>query len=137
MRRLLAGLLCAVLAADPVHALTVILYARQDRPVVDCLARLAAIYGPVWTDAQIRPGDTWRRSVSQAIGAADVVLVVWSAAAASSAEVGSEWRQALAVGRRVVPVVTDDAPVPGELGALQWVQSPGCPTGLFSGRRRR
>ena len=47
MRRLLAGLLCAVLAADPVHALTVILYARKDRPVVDCLARLAAIYGPV------------------------------------------------------------------------------------------
>ena len=121
MRRLLAGLLCAVLAADPVHALTVILYARKDRPVVDCLARLAAIYGPVWTDAQIRPGDPWRRSVAQAIGAADVVLVVWSAAAASSAEVGAEWRQALAADRRVVPVVTDAAPIPAELGHRQWV----------------
>ena len=121
MRRLLAGLLCAVLAADPVHALTVILYARQDRAVVDCLARVAAIYGPVWTDAQIRPGDPWRRSVAQAIGAADVVLVVWSAAAASSAEVGAEWRQALAAGRRVVPVVTDAAPIPAELGHRQWV----------------
>jgi hypothetical protein len=126
MRRLLAGLLCAVLAADPVHALTVILYARQDRAVVDCLARVAAIYGPVWTDAQIRPGDPWRRSVAQAIGAADVVLVVWSAAAASSAEVGAEWRQALAAGRRVVPVITDSAQVPGELGMLQWLQKPGC-----------
>ena len=121
MRRLLAGLLCAVLAADPVHALTVILYARQDRAVVDCLARVAAIYGPVWTDAQIRPGDPWRRSVAQAIGAADVVLVVWSAAAASSAEVGAEWRQALAAGRRVVPVVIDAVPLPSELGARQWV----------------
>ena len=121
MRRLLAGLLCAVLAADPVHALTVILYARKDRPVVDCLARLAAIYGPVWTDAQIRPGDPWRRSVAQAIRRADVVLVVWSESAASSAEVGAEWRQALAAGRRVVPVVTDAAPIPAELGHRQWV----------------
>jgi len=121
VNRLACALLAAALVASPVHALTVILYARQDRPVVDCLARLAAIYGPVWTDAQIRPGDPWRRSVAQAIGAADVVLVVWSAAAASSAEVGAEWRQALAAGRRVVPVVTDAAPIPAELGHRQWV----------------
>ena len=121
MNRLACALLAAALVASPVHALTVILYARQDRPVVDCLARLAAIYGPVWTDAQIRPGDPWRRSVAQAIGAADVVLVVWSAAAASSAEVGAEWRQALAADRRVVPVVTDAAPIPAELGHRQWV----------------
>lgn len=121
MIRLACALLAAALVASPVHALTVILYARQDRPVVDCLARLAAIYGPVWTDAQIRPGDPWRRSVAQAIGAADVVLVVWSAAAASSAEVGAEWRQALAADRRVVPVVTDAAPIPAELGHRQWV----------------
>ena len=121
MNRLACALLAAALVASPVHALTVILYARQDRPVVDCLARLAAIYGPVWTDAQIRPGDPWRRSVAQAIGAADVVLVVWSESAASSAEVGAEWRQALAAGRRVVPVVTDAAPIPAELGHRQWV----------------
>ena len=55
MNRLACALLAAALVASPVHALTVILYARQDRPVVDCLARLAAIYGPVWTDAQIKP----------------------------------------------------------------------------------
>ena len=121
MNRLACALLAAALVASPVHALTVILYARQDRAAVDCLARVAAIYGPVWTDAQIRPGDPWRRSVAQAIGAADVVLVVWSAAAASSAEVGAEWRQALAAGRRVVPVVTDAAPIPAELGHRQWV----------------
>lgn len=123
--RLACALLSAALVASPVHALTVILYARQDRPVVDCLARLAAIYGPVWTDAQIRPGDPWRRSVAQAIGAADVVLVVWSAAAASSAEVGAEWRQALAADRRVVPVVTDASPLPSDLASRQWVQACG------------
>ena len=121
MNRLACALLAAALVASPVHALTVILYARQDRPVVDCLARLAAIYGPVWTDAQIRPGDPWRRSVAQAIRRADVVLVVGSESAASSAEVGAEWRQALAAGRRVVPVVTDAAPIPAELGHRQWV----------------
>ena len=121
MNRLACALLAAALVASPVHALTVILYARQDRAVVDCLARVAAIYGPVWTDAQIRPGDPWRRSVAQAIRRADVVLVVWSESAASSAEVGAEWRQALAAGRRVVPVVTDAAPIPAELGHRQWV----------------
>ena len=119
--RCIAALLAAALVVSPVHALTVILYARQDRAVVDCLARVAAIYGPVWTDAQIRPGDPWRRSVAQAIRRADVVLVVWSESAASSAEVGAEWRQALAAGRRVVPVVTDAAPIPAELGHRQWV----------------
>lgn len=125
MIRLACVLLSTVLAVSSGHALTVILYARQDRPVVDCLARLAAIYGPVWTDAQIRPGDPWRRSVAQAIGAADVVLVVWSAAAASSAEVGAEWRQALAADRRVVPVVTDASPLPSDLASRQWVQACG------------
>ena len=119
--RLLAALLAAALVVGPVHALTVIIYARQDRPVVDCLARVAAIYGPVWTDAGIRPGDPWRAAVGAAIRRADVVLVVWSAAAASSAEVGAEWRQALAAGRRVVPVVIDAVPLPSELGARQWV----------------
>jgi hypothetical protein len=119
--RLLAALLAAALVVGPVHALTVIIYARQDRPVVDCLARVAAIYGTVWTDAGIRPGDPWRAAVGAAIRRADVVLVVWSAAAASSAEVGAEWRQALAAGRRVVPVVIDAVPLPSELGARQWV----------------
>jgi len=51
---------------------------------------------------------------------------VWSESAASSAEVGAEWRQALAAGRRVVPVVTDSAPLPAELGQRQLVQSQWC-----------
>ena len=126
--RLQAALLAAALVVGPVHALTVILYARQDRPVVDCLARLAAIYGPVWTDAHIRPGDPWRSAVGAAIRRADVVLVVWSAAAASSAEVGAEWRQALAAGRRVVPVVTDAVALPAELGSRQWAAAAACGT---------
>ena len=123
--RLACALLAAALVASPVHALTVILYARQDRPVVDCLARLAAIYGPVWTDADIRPGDPWRAAVGGVIRRADVVLVVWSAAAASSTEVGAEWRQALAADRRVVPVVTDASPLPSDLASRQWVQACG------------
>lgn len=123
--KLLAALLAAALVVGPVHAMTVILYARQDRPVVDCLASVAAIYGPVWTDAHIRPGDPWRSAVGAAIRRADVVLVVWSAAAASSAEVGAEWRQALAAGRRVVPVVTDAGALPAELGSRQWVAACG------------
>ena len=124
--RIACALLAAALVVGPVHALTVILYARPDRPVVDCLARVAAIYGPVWTDSDIRPGDPWRAAVGAVIRRADVVLVVWSADAASSVEVGAEWRQALAAGRRVVPVVTDAAPLPAELGQRQWVQSQGC-----------
>lgn len=124
--RALAALLLVVLIQAPAQAQTVILYAHADRTAADQLAGIARIWGPVWTDASIQPGAPWRTEVARRIRGARVVLVVWSAAAASSVEVGAEWRQALAAGRRVVPVVTDAAPLPAELGQRQWVQSQGC-----------
>lgn len=125
MKWVLVGLL---LAAGQCHALTVFLYARADRSVVDCLAHVAAVYGPVWTDFEIRPGMAWRRAVSLAIRRADVIFLIWSPAAAQSQEVASEWKQALAAGKRLVPVTlgNDGTVLPGELAALQWLDAGFC-----------
>ena len=114
------------LAAGAVHAQTVILYAHTDRQAVDRLRAFARIYGPVWTDADIPPGTPWRADVGRRVREARVVLLVWSAAAAASVEVSAEWRQAIAAGRRVVPVLLDAEPLPAELGRLQWVDAGAC-----------
>lgn len=108
-------------AAASVQAQTVILYAREDRPAVERLRPIAMIYDRVWTDADLRPGTPWRREVARRIRGARVVLLVWSRHAAGSVEVGAEWRQALAAGRRVVPVVVDGEPLPAELAGVQAV----------------
>lgn len=133
MRPLAAAAACVLLAvsaslASAAQAQTVILYARADRAAVEQLRAIARVYGPVWTDADIPPGAPWRTEVGQRIRSARVVLLLWSATAAQSVEVGAEWRQALAAGRRVVPVLLDAQPLPPELAARQWVDAPArCP----------
>lgn len=121
MMRSAAALLALVLAAGPVEALTVILYARADAPAMQRARALARLHGPVWHDQDLQPGQPWRREIARRICGADPVLLIWSQYAAGSVEVAAEWRQALACGRRVVPVLLDDAPMPAELGARQAV----------------
>lgn len=121
MMRILVLLLAAVLAAAPVQALTVILYARADSAAMHRARLLARAFGPVWVDLDLQPGQPWRRAIAQRVCAADRVVVVWSQYAAGSVELAAEWRQALACGRRVVPVLLDASPLPPELGARQAV----------------
>lgn len=121
MMRPLVLLLALVLASGPVSALTVILYARADEASMQRARSLARAYGPVWVDLDLQPGQPWRRAIAGRLCGADRVLVIWSQAAAGSVELAAEWRQALACGRRVVPVLLDAAPMPPELGAWQAV----------------
>ena len=113
--------LAALLIAVSAHAQTVILYSRHDAEDARRARVLAAAFGPVFSDADLRPGQPWRTVIAGRVCAARLVLVLWSAPAAASPEVGAEWRHALACGRRVVPVMLDDTPMPGELGARQGV----------------
>lgn len=114
--------LMVLLAAGGAHAQTVLVYARADQSSADKAAKMAGIWSEVWTDRQLQPGETWRAEVARRLLSARLVLVLWSARAAASAEVGAEWRIALACARcQVVPVLLDDAPLPGELGRLQGV----------------
>jgi len=111
------------------RAQTVILYAHADAPAAQRAQALARVYGPVTIDRCLPPGTPWRRTMGRAIAGARVVLVLWSATAAQSPELGAEWRLALAARRpRVIAVMLDDAPLPGELAAVQavdWRPGPG------------
>ena len=84
---------------------------------------VAVALGPVWWDGDLiaDPGVTWRTVIAGKVCTARMVLVLWSALAAASPEVGAEWRHALACGRRVVPAMLDETPMPGELGARQGI----------------
>lgn len=113
--------LCLVLAAGPVEALTVLLYARADAAEAERVRRLARAFDRVWIDRDLAPGTPWRPAIGRRICSADRVLVLWSAYAAASVEVGAEWRHAAACGRRLVPVMLDSTPMPAELGARQAV----------------
>jgi hypothetical protein len=112
-------LLLALLACSPSMAQTVILYSHADRAAAARVRSLAAVYGPVWLDADIPAGAVWRSEVAQRIRSARVILVLWSASAAGSVEVGAEWRQAMASRAKVVPVLLDNAEMPGELACRQ------------------
>lgn len=113
--------LCLVLAAGPVEALTVLLYARADAADAERVRRLASAFDRVWIDRDLVPGEPWRLAVAARICEADQVLVLWSESAAASPEVAAEWRLAAACGRVLVPVLLDDAPMPAELASRQAV----------------
>lgn len=102
-------------------AQTVVLYPRAEQPVAELLRDVASVYGDAFTDQQLVPGDEWRAVVATKIRAARVVFVVWSCASIRSNELAAEWRMALASGARIVPVLTDAAPLPAELARLQWL----------------
>lgn len=109
------------LAAAQAQAQTVILYAHADSERAEWVRGLARTYDLVLIDADIRPGEAWRQTVAGWIANARTIFILWSAAAAQSIEVGAEWRQALASGARVVPIMLDWTPLPGELAARQAV----------------
>lgn len=113
--------LCLVLAAGPVEALTVLLYARADAADAERVRRLVSAFDRVWIDRDLAPGTPWRPAIGRRICSADRVLVLWSAYAAASVEVGAEWRHAAACGRRLVPVMLDSTPMPAELAGRQAV----------------
>lgn len=115
---LIAG---ALLVTAGAQAHTVVLYSRADAQRALHLHQLASVYGPAVIDRHIAPGAYWRQVMAQAICSADVVLVLWSARAAVSVELGAEWRLAAACAPRLIPVLLDSTPMPGELGMRQAV----------------
>jgi hypothetical protein len=96
-------------------------YSHADREVVSVAARLLQAGGArVFQDVRdIAFGAPWKEALQEAIAKCERVLVFWSAAAASSEWVEREWRLALALGKRVVPMLLDATPLPEPLGALQ------------------
>ena len=67
-------------------------------------------------------GDRWSEVLGDALRRCERVLVFWSAAAQVSGWVEREWRLALSLGKRIVPTLLDQTPLPAELSAFQAVR---------------
>ena len=120
MRRALAAL-GLLLAAAQAPAQTVIVYSRVDSPQAHRAHQLASALGPALIDRTLQPGTPWRPTIARWICGADLVLLVWSASAAASAEVRRELDTALACGTAIVPVLLDSTPLPGIVADTQAV----------------
>ncbi len=118
MRR---AVLALMLASGQAHAQTVVVYSRADAPHAQRAHQLASVWGPAIIDRQLQPGQPWRLTVQRAICGADLVLLLWSARAAASAEVRREIDTALVCGTAIQPVLLDDTPLPGLVGDVQAV----------------
>ena len=82
----------------------------------------------VWLDRdQIRPGDLFIRNLEEALAKVRCVVVVVSPGSLRSAWVQEEFHRTLtlinttAVGRRLIPILIDDAEPPGFLANRDWV----------------
>lgn len=76
----------------------------------------------VFVDSQsLAYGDDWRASLRRAIVGCERVMLFWTAGASLSKWVGREWRLAVQQGKRVVPTLLDDTPLPPPLARLQAV----------------
>jgi len=119
-------------AARPVF----ISYARLDQPLVSRAVEFLRGGGlNVFVDSQsIAYGTDWRQALVDAIENAERVMLFWTAAAAVSVWVTREWQLALKRGKKVVPTLLDDTPLPPALARLQAVTTL---RGLFPAPVRR
>lgn len=111
-------------------------YARLDQPLVARAVEFLRGGGPnVFVDSQnIAYGTDWRQALGDAIENAERVMLFWTAAAAVSRWVTREWQLALKRGKKVVPTLLDDTPLPPALARLQAVTTL---RGLFPAPMRR
>lgn len=95
-------------------------YAREDWPEVEASADLLRAGGvKVFIDTRDIPfGDRWQEALRKALERCERVLVFWSLAARGSDWVEREWRTALSLGKRIVPMLLDATPLPSELQPL-------------------
>jgi hypothetical protein len=103
------------------HHTVFISYAREDSQWVYRAADLLRAGGAeVFLDAQDIPfGDRWKDRIVSTLNEVERVLVFWSEHAAKSEWVQREWRLALDLRKRLVPVILDRTPLPPLLREFQ------------------
>ena len=75
----------------------------------------------VWRDAEdLRGGEDWREQLRAALREVDVVMVMLTPSAVASPYVATEWENALALEKHVVPVLTLPCEVPAALNRLHY-----------------
>lgn len=116
-----ARILVLLLASLQAQAQTIVIYSRIDSAQAHRAQQLAGAFGPSLIDRQLQPGVPWRATIAQQLCTAELVLLMWSASAAASAEVRREMDTAMVCRRRIQPVLLDATPLPGLVADVQAV----------------
>jgi WD40 repeat protein len=114
------------LHGDAGHHHVFVSYARADKAFVAALTDALKERGrQAWVDWEgIRPTAAWMAEIYRAIEASDTFVLVISPTSVRSAVCGQEVAHALALNKRVVPLVrteVDPQQVPEGVGSLNWI----------------
>ena len=103
-------------------------YSRKDKRFVEPIAQMIRAAGAdVFRDETcIPPGKKWQLLLEEFLVEADTIVVFWSANAATSQHVKSEYEKAAETGKDVIPILMDGTPLPPVLGQFQYVDCRGC-----------
>jgi hypothetical protein len=98
-------------------------YASQDATFAD-LAKLklkeAGIN--VWLDhGELRAGDEWRNAIDDGISSSETLIVIVSPSSCNSPYVTYEWAFAMGKGKKVIPLLLEDAEMHPRLAVLQYL----------------
>ena len=107
-------------------AVLVISYSRQDQPQVRAIVKLLRgamreIERAVYWDEDLEAGDAWFAQITAAIDASPQLFVFWCHHASRSNQVGREVHYAFERGKRIVPVLLDDTPLPDVLTCVHGI----------------
>ncbi len=76
----------------------------------------------VWLDhGELRGGEEWRDSIDNGIASADVMLIILTPKSCDSPYVTYEWGFALGQGKKVIPILLEDATIHPRLEVLQYL----------------
>jgi hypothetical protein len=98
-------------------------HSHQDRAMATDLQKTLVTAGAdVYLDQDnIQAGDDLPKRIVEGLTWCETVLLIWSAAAASSVWVSREWNTAYDLRKRILPYVLDKTPLPTELDNLVYV----------------
>jgi len=97
-------------------------YAHKDRGFVDRLAAdLRRRRVKVWFDERLRGGETWIGQLATAIECTDAFILVMSPTSVASDHIQGELSTALALKKKVYPLMYQDCDVPSVIVALQYI----------------
>jgi len=100
-------------------------YSSDEAPLVrqfEAELREAGI--ETWVDQRrLRAGDNLPVEISEALSWCNVLLLVWSKSSSQSNWVKLEWTNAVALDKRIVPLLLDDTPLPSILSHKTYISS--------------
>jgi len=97
-------------------------YAHKDRAFVEALYKpLARVYQNVWFDRELTGGDVWWERIVKQIQDCDIFLIVLSDLWVRSDWSKREYEEAVALGKKLLPIRIEDIRLPQFLEKLQYV----------------